>query len=402
MKKIKCILFFFTLSFMSSGQADTYDIDIETAISYDTNAYRAPGDSYVDFFADPEGLVTVNPTTHSGFFIPLDIDAYYDKKLNKKWRLLSELDLRSRTYLDNALSNADEQSYQARVGGKYKIHNFKKRKSSLYGGILLGNRDRVYYDRDTGEDKKASGGESINDLYSYKTEGFELRYDYWRKLKWDFKLGFRVEDRDYSSVPAGSEYDNRYTRLDLEYDYRLNKTFRLGLDFSKYSSDYLQRHSRNLSGQLFSSSPLLEYQYTDIGIFLKHRLSKDLSFRYGFEVLARRDQYVGYNDYDRTQLSVRARYHLNDRTLLRVKLAIKDQDYPNAWDFDRDPALYPDVTHTNHKSADGLDLNTTINYQWNEQTKLFAELDIKNSHNTDDRYDYERSTVMVGMKWSLQ
>ena len=401
MKFNKTILILLASVLAPVSHADYSSVDVSAGLGFDSNAYRAPSENYVDYFADTTGNTLVIPDVQSGFFIPLDFSALYDKKLDKKWRLIGEYDLDTRTYLDSELSNADEQSHTARLGTKYKIHNFNIRKSAVYAGLLLKNREREYYDRDTGLKKTTGASDDIvADKYNYSSTGFELRYDYWRKLNWDLELGLTLEERDYEPVPTGSEYDNTYSRFDLEYDYRFNKTYRLGFDYARYSYDYDERSARNLSGQLFASQPLLEYEYNSSEVTLKHRVNKQFLLKYSFQQISRKDKYLGYNDYDQTALSASLRYKPSDNIVFRAKVTVKDREYPNAWDFDRDPALFAAITGTEHKSADGVLFKTSLDYQINEQLELFGEFEYRDENNTDGRYDYERSIIMVGAKKS--
>jgi hypothetical protein len=399
MKFNKSILILLTIALAPASQADYYGIDATTGLAFDSNAYRAPSQNYIDYFADTTGNTLVIPDVQSGFFVPLDFSAFYDKKLNKKWRLIGEYDLDTRTYLDSDLSNADEQSHTGRLGTKYRIHNFNIRKSTVYGGLLLKNRKRDYYDRDTGLKKTTGINEDIvADKYNYSSQGFELNFDYWRKLKWDLKLGLTMEKRDYDLVATGSEYDNDFTRFDLEYDYRLNRTFRLAFDYAYYSYDYDERRARNLSGQLFLGNPLLKYDYNISEIALKHRINQELLLIYAYERTSRKDSYLGYNDYDQTALSAVLRYKASDKMTFRAELSVNERDYPNAWDYDRDPARFAAINGTQHKSSDGVLFKTKLDYQLNKQLELFAEIEYRDENNTDGRYNYERSIIMLGVQ----
>lgn len=385
-----------------TGQADIFDASLETAIAFDSNAYRSPNKDYTDYFAAPDGTVTVEPDVQSGFYIPLGLDLMYDKKLDKKWRLIGDYSFNSKTYLDSDLSNADEISHKGKLGVKYKILNFKSRKSSVYTGVIVGDRDRTYYDRDTGEEKTTgTASDDVSDIYSYSSQGFEIIYDYWKKRAWDFKASYRIEERDHPSVTGASEYDNDYSRLDLGFDYRINKTFRFGIDYASYQYEYDSRSSRNESGQLFSSQPLLEYDYVKTEISLKHRIDEKLKLKYAYEITQREDQYVGYNDYDADSLSVTVRYRPTEEYLVRTKLSLTEQDYPNAWNFDRDPALYPAITDTDHKSAEKTELDISVNYMLNDELTLFGDVDIAEYTNSDSRYNYDRNQIAVGIKWII-
>ena len=386
--------------FSLTSHADTLSTKASIALGYDSNAYRAPSADYVDFFADTTGNTTVTPDVQSGFYVPLTLDLTYDKKLNKQWQLIGDYNFDGNFYLDEKLSNADQTSHKAKLGVRYKLINFKKRRSSIYAGAIIGDRNRTYYDRDTGL-KKTTGValDDVSDLYSYSTQGFELIYDYWKKRDYDFYLRYRSEQRDHNSVPNASEYDNQYSRFGAGFDYRFSSAFRFGLDYAHYIYDYDFRHARNLSGQLFGSHPLLQYDYNKTNIVLKHRLSNTLSLKYGYVITTREDNFVGYNDYDKDELSITLRYRPNDQYLLRAKLSSNERNYPRAWNFDRDPGLYPAITDTAHKSSDSTNLLISTDYRLTDETTLFCDIEMEVNSNSDPRYDYDRNRIFAGASW---
>lgn len=401
MNTIKTTIFLLLISMSTTLWAKTH-VDISTGLAYNSNIYRAPANDYVDFFADRTGGTTVTPITHSGFFAPLNADVTYENRLAKKWSLIADYDFRSQLYLNEKFRNANEYKHRGTLGTQYKIHNFKKRKSSIYTGLILGDRKRDYYDRDTGENKVVGNEqEDISDLYSFSTTGVEFEYEYWRKLDWKLKLGLRLEQHDYATVATGSEYDHHFSQLKIDYNYRFNRTFRLALDYSFTILDYDKRSSRNLHGQLFSRHPLLEYHFNRIGFSITQRIDRELRFKYGYELTTREDKYIGYNDYTQNEFFASVRYKSTKRLTMNASAIVRDIDYPNAWNFDRDPALNPAITNTSHKSATNTNLVTEIDYTLNKSVSLFGSVAYRNNINSDDRYDYDRTIFMIGANINL-
>ncbi len=398
MNIIKTILFILLLSPSTTLWSKIY-LDADSGLAFNSNIYLAPSSSYVDFFADRNGGITVDPIVHSGFFVPLNINASYAKRLDKKRNIIADYDFRSQLYLNERFRNANEYTHIGRLGMQYKIHNFKKRKSSIYAGIVVGDRDRDYFDRDTGDNKnrvRDAELEDVSDLYSYSTNGIKLEYNYWRKLNWNFNIEFRLEQHDYADIAVGSEYDNRFTRLKLDYNYRFNRTFRLALDYSLTQQKYDERSSRNLHGQLFSRHPQLEYTFSRVGVALVHRIDRNLRFRYGYELSTRTDAYLGYNDYTQNEFFTTLRYKLSNRLIMRANVTLRNLDYPNAWNFDRDPALNPAIINTSHKSATNTNLSVEIDYTLNKNISLFGSVEYRDRSNTDPRFNYNRAIFMIG------
>ncbi len=397
----KTILFLLMISLSSTLWARTY-VDVSSGLSYNSNIYRSPANSYVDFFADRTGGITVNPIVQSGFFVPLKADVTYENLLHKKWNFIADYDFRSHLYLNETFRNANQYRHRGTLGAQYKIHNFKKRKSSIYGGLILGDQQRDYYDRDTGKNKvRGDSLDDVSDLYSFSTVGAEFEYRYWRKLDWNFRLGLTVEQRDYAKVTIGSEYDHLFTRLRIDYNYRFNRVFRLALDYSFTMQEYDERSSRNLHGQLFPRHPALEYHFNRIGFTITQRIDRKLRFRYGYELTTREDKYLGYNDYTQHEFYASVRYRATPKLTMSASAIVRDMNYPNAWNFDRDPALHPAITDTSHKSALNTNLLAEIDYILNKRVSLFGSIAYRNNDNSDDRFNYDRTIFMIGANIKL-
>lgn len=391
------------LSFSTASWSKTY-IDSSAGLGFNSNIYRAPASDYVDFFTDRTGGTIVTPVVHSGFFVPLNIDVTHENRLDKKWSLIADYDFRNNLYLNERFRNANKVLHKGTLGTKYKIHNFKKRKSSIYTGLILGDKKRDYYDRDTGENQERvndSGLEDVSDLYSFSTVGLEFEYKYWRKLDWNLNIDLRIEQRDYATVAIGSEYDHRFTRFKINYNYRFNKIFRLAIDYSFTNLAYDERSARNLHGQLFSRHPLLEYDVERTGFSFSQRIDKNIRFKYGYKLTARKDLHVGYNDYKQNELFTSVRYKFDDRLFINAGIILRDRKYANAWNFDRDPTLNPAITDTSHKSASSIKLTTEIEYTLNSRVILFGSAEYSDNQNSDDRYEYNRISLMLGANIKL-
>jgi len=401
MNTLKTIPILLMLALSTASWAKT-EVDVSAGLAYNANIYRSPTNDYVDYFANPNGSVIVNPLVQSGFFIPFNADVTYTNRLTKKWDFIADYDFRSHLYLKENFRNANQYRHVGSLGAKYKIHNFKKRKSSIYTGLILGDQQRDYYDRDTGNNKvRGDSLDDVSDLYSFSTVGAEVEYRYWRKLDWNFKLGLSMEQRDYAKVTIGSAYDHLFTRLELDYNYRFNRVFRLALDYSYTIQDYDERSSRNLHGQLFPRHPALEYHFQRIGFSVTQRIDRKLRFRYGYELTTREDQYVGYNDYTQNEFYASVRYRATNRLTLSGSAIIRDMHYPNAWNFDRDPAIHPAVTDNSHKSALNTNLVAEVDYRLNKRVSLFGSMAYRNNDNSDDRFNYDRTIFMVGANINL-
>ncbi len=84
---------------------------------------------------------------------------------------------------------------------------------------------------------------------------------------------------------------------------------------------------------------------------------------------------------------------------MRGELTLRDIDYPNAWNFDRDPALYPAISDTDHKTTEVRLIEIGVDYRQSDELSWFGDLEIRENDNSDGRYDYDKSVITVGVQW---
>ena len=381
-------------------QALSADISIDAGLAYDSNAYRTPADSYVDYFADPTGATTQPTNVQSGFFVPLALQSSVRQKLNDSLKLMAEYNYDTRLYLDSALENAEETDQLLKLGAQYTLFYTTQRSSHVYVGYRMPVHKQTYYDRDTGSKRIVGAAQDeIADAYSYSANGFELSYDYQDQNGWQFDVSYKSENRDYDKPVTGSEYDYTYARFDASAGYKISTNWDITYDFALYSRDYDLRHARDLNGVLNSTTqPLLTYGYTDYGLTLQQQISKNLKLKYAYSGSQREDEYVGYNDYDMNEFMLGGRYRFSDKLALNAEVAFWQQDYPNAWNFDRDPTQIP---LTDHKTADGTRIEGNLKYKYSTMQDWWLNMEMRTNNNSDPRYDYDRMIVMAGSSWKF-
>ncbi len=377
-------------------QAVSVNASVSAGLGYDTNAFRSPDSAYTDYSLATPAIVS--PEEQSGFFIPLEIDAGLNHKLAGSWMLKGDYSFNGNKYIDSDLSNAEIYDHVLKLGGQFTITNTKTRSSHFYAGLLMADHQQTYADRDSGDEKTTSTLVNIADLYSYTALGFELGYDYARENGWDFAITYRQEPRGYTTPPSpGVEQDHDYSKLAATIGHGLGDNWKMEFDVATSTRDYDFRHAHIADGSF--SNILLTYDYADLGVTLKQDVNKKLKMSYGYAMTQRTDNNVGYNDYDLTEFTLAARYEFRSWMSLKGKLAVWQQDYPNAWNFDCDPATCPALTE--HKTADGTTLSAKLNVERSKTQDWWVEMEVKSNNNTDTRYDYDRNMLMAGVTWKF-
>jgi hypothetical protein len=371
--------------------AASFKASLGAGLGYDSNAFRSPGSSYTDYSA--AGNPVVNPNEQSGFFIPLEIDASLNNKLTDKLMFKGDYSFNGDKYLGSDLNNADVYDHVLKLGGQFTITNTQTRSSHVYAGLRYADHQQTYADRDTGDQKTTSNGTTnISDLYSYAAMGVELSYDYKQEKSWELDLSYRQEPRDYTTpLSPGVEQDHDYSKLAATIGHGLGDNWKVEFDMAQSSRDYDFRHAHDADGTF--STVLLTYDYTDLGVTLKQEVSNKLKMSYGYAQTQRTDNNVGYNDYDLTEFTLGARYDMRDWLTFKGKLAVWNQDYPNAYNFD--------LPAQGAKSADGTTLTLKGNIERSKTQDWWAEMEVSTNNNSDPRYDYARNTLMAGVTWKF-
>ena len=378
---------------VENSDATTVTWSIETGLGYESNAYHAPDHSYIDWYADPSGLLPpVKPEEQAGIFIPLKIDAAMANPIAAQTDLVATYKFSGFYFPDSALNDASSTDHQVSVGADSKLGQDGKQGKS-YVGVFVRSHDKVYVDRDSGDPKTSAAALDVSNRYSYQSFGVEG--DYERKLSRKNSVGVKAayETLDYATPDAWSEYDHTYTMLGAYWDHSLAKGTKLKLGVTSETRDYKYRHTFDATGTLLGSNPLLVYSYMGYDIGVRHRLSDSTVAYLDYEMLQRRDNHVGYNDMDQSQVKLRLIHDLNDQFRLRAKVALTDRDYLNAFNFE-DPAQ-------GSKSASAVDVQLRGEYSNSDNKTYYLELEQNSHDNTDDRYQYNNSSVLLGAKWEF-
>ncbi|MDH5387440.1 MAG: hypothetical protein OEY06_03205 [Gammaproteobacteria bacterium] len=372
---------------------------IETGLGYDTNVFHAPDHAYVDTALPstrPAGVAVI-PVEKDGIFIPVDVQVDLINKLDNSRNFVTGLGLDTRLMLDSDLSDATATNVDLDIGVEYLFTKTMKSKKikkagNAYIGAFVSTHSQVYVDSDSGLPKTTTGGTSLSDKYSYQSVG--VKGDYERNVKkMNYMAGFVYENLNYDTPGSGAEYDHTLNKIELGVGRELSKSTDLKFKYSHAVRDYSKRYSRDAATGTYSSTlnDLLEYTYDKFGLSLAHNVTDDLKMYVDVDNTVRSDAFESYNDYSKSDFSVRARYKYSDKTKIRAKIKTSSTDYDNAFNFD-------DNTR-GKKENSGLDVDLKIEHTWHKNKLYYVELNHTDRKSTDDRYNYTNDVVMVGAKW---
>jgi tetratricopeptide (TPR) repeat protein len=366
--------------------AANFELRARVGIGSDDNIFRAPSDPYIDF-ADPT-LPIVTPEPISGTFVPVDFNARYAVNSLKWENFFGAYRLSGRFYDGDTENNADEYVHELRFGSEYDRREGDRR-SRVYSAFTIAQHDEVYTDPDTGN-PRTSGGQEIANRMDYTRFGPELSVIQGFG-KFSFGLRMKAQLWDYEDAVLVPEYDHEYFVFGGNAQYKFAPSFLLRFTAEKSSRRYSDRPSYDLDGNQLVTNPNLRYDYLDLGILARQRITDDIWFGFGYELTDRQDRFVGYNDFTRDTYSFEFRWSPGRRFELNLNGYYREYDYPNAFAFNN-PVAGP-------KTLESVDGELLATWRMTQRLKLVAEIEYRETASTDTRIEYDRTRYSLGVVW---
>jgi tetratricopeptide (TPR) repeat protein len=363
-----------------------FELRARVGIGSDDNIFRAPSEPYIDF-ADP-ALPIVTPEVISGTFVPIDFNAKYAVNSLKWENFFGAYRLSGRFYDGDTENNADEYIHELRFGSEYDRREGERR-SRVYSAFTIAQHDEVYTDPDTGN-PRTSGGQEIDDRMNYKRYGPELSVI---QGFGDFSFGLRMKGQlwDYEDAELVPEYDHEYFVFGGNVQYKFASSSLLRFTVEKSSRRYSGRPSYDLNGNQLVTNPALRYDYLEFGVLARQRITDDIWFGFGYELMDRQDRYVGYNDFRRDAYGFEFHWSPGRRFDLEMNAYYRNYDYPNAFAFNN-PVAGP-------KTLESIDGEFLATFRMTKRLKLVAELVYRETASTDTRIEYDRTRYSLGVVW---
>jgi tetratricopeptide (TPR) repeat protein len=365
-----------------------FEISARVGIGSDDNIFRAPSEPYIDF-ADPT-LPIVVPVVYSGTFAPVDFRARYAVKSYNWEKFFGSYRLAGRFYDGEVESNADEFFHELRFGSEYDRRE-EGRRSRIYSAFTIAQHDEIYVDPDTGN-PRTSNDQEIDNRMNYKRYGPELTVV---QGFGDLSFALRIKGQlwDYTDTDLVPEYDHEYFLFGGNVQYKFAASSLLRFTVEKSSRRYSSRPSFDLDGNQLVTNPPLRYDYLEYGLLARQRISSDMWFGFGYELMDRQDRYLGYNDFTRDTYNFEFHWSPGRRFDLELNGNYRVYDYPNAFAF-HNPAAGP-------KTFESVDGELVATWRLGRHFDIVAEIDYRETSSTDLRIQYDRTMYSLGVVWEL-
>ena len=365
-----------------------FDFDLRARVGFgsDDNVFRAPSQPYIDF-SDPN-LPLVTPEEISGAYLPVDLRTTFSVNSLKWESFFGEYRLAGRIHDDEQLNNADEYSHELRFGSEFDRVG-ENRKRRIYSAFTIAQHEEFYVDPDDGN-PRIVGLEVIDDRMNYKRYGpqFSLQQGFER-----LSFGLRIKGQlwDYEDTVLVPEYDHEYFLFGANVQYKFAPSSLLRLTVDKSSRRYNDRPSFDANGNQLITNPGVRYDYLQIAMLARQRITDNMWFGLGYKNTKRTDRFVGYNDYTRDGYNFEFHWSPGRRFDLALNGLYQIYDYPAAFAF-HNPAAGPKTLET----ADG---ELRLTYRMTRHLDLVVEARYRETSSTDTRIAYDRNRYSLGVVW---
>ncbi len=365
-----------------------FDFRFRTGAGIDDNVFRSPAEPYVDL-SDPNNPVVVTPEVQEGVYIPVSMSAKYQVNALENEGFFGSYRFGGRFYQDEALKNGDEFLQEVAFGSEFRKRE-ESRETRVYSAFKIAQHDETYYDPDNGGERIVNGVD-ISDRMSY------LRYgpEFWARKRWGFfTAGLRAKGQlwNYEEVVAVPAYDHEFWNIGLHTDFRLSSTSLLRMSGQYYTRRFGDRPAFELDGTQPLGNPTVRYDYLQVNIEARQRITDAMWFGIGFSRTDREDRHVGYNNYIRDQYAVEYHLRLWNRFRLDLRGRYYNYNYENAFAFHEPTA--------GRKTMEYLVGSVIAAYRMTDSLDLVAEYHFRDVDSNDERLAYGRGQAILAVRWT--
>ena len=364
----------------------TFDLRASLGGGMDSNVFRSTSEAYVDL-ADPN-LPLITPVVQEGFYIPASLKAKYSVHSFENESFFGAYRLAGRYYQDKALTNGNEYQHELSFGTEYEKRK-ETSKRQIYSAFTVAQHDEVYYDRDTGSSRTVDDVD-ISDRFNYYRYGPEI----WFRQSFDrfsFAARGKAQIWNYENTEEVPEYDHEYFLVGLNTQYRFTRTSLIRLTADAYQRKFGDRPSFELDGTQPIGVPPVQYNYLELGVTARQRVTKGFWFSLDYVHTEREDGYVGYNNYVKNSYGGEIHLDLGQRFNIEASGAYQIYDYENAFAF-QNPAAGP-------KTLERAFGRVVANFLLTPNITILTEYRYEDAVSNDTRIAYNRNQLSIGVRW---
>ena len=352
----------------------------------DDNVFRTPAEPYIDLSNPNQPLVS--PIVQSGFYIPVRVLAKYSVNSFAHESFFGAYRFGGRFYQDKDLKNGDEYLHEISFGTEYERKE-ETRTRKLFSAFAIAQHDEQYYDRDTGGSLQVNDID-IADRLDYTRYGPEI----WFRQSYErLTIGARLKGqlwnyKDTVEVPA---YDHEFFLAGLSGQFQFTRTSLIRLTAEHYKRYFTDRPSYDLDGTQPIGNPAVRYDYLELGVTARQRVTSGLWFGVNYLRTDRKDRYAGYNNYVKNGYGAEIHWQMSQRFNVEASGIYEVYDYENAFAYQN-----PDV---GRKTLERVFGQAAAIFDMTRHLSLVAEYRYDDSASNDARIAYNRGRMSLSVRW---
>ncbi len=216
----------------------------------------------------------------------------------------------------------------------------------------------------------------------------------WRQTysKLTFGLGFKGQIWNYENEEFVPEYDHEYLVLSGFGQYKFTPSSLVRFAARGSTRHFGERPAYNLDGDVLPENPDLEYDYIEVELTARQRITERMWFGLEYDYTERTDNFEGYNDYIRDRYGANFRWRIGHRFDVSVTGSYMLYDFANAFAFNNPTQA--------RKTLEIVDVVAEAIFRLTEHFYIVADVNYYDSASNDLRINYDRAQYSIGIRWS--
>jgi hypothetical protein len=371
------------------------ELSAAARLGTDDNVYRSPAEPYVDLSVPGQPLVT--PAPQSASFMPAELTVAYllgNESGDTAFRFGYDLD---GDFYDAEFANASRVDQRLSMGADIVLGERERRRRAVATSFYARTHREANFDHDDGLERDITvlvNGlpvvEDIGDRFSYKASGVAGVFEH-ELGRWTWGFDMRFERREYERTQFVANFDQEYFYTGIDIDYALSSAMTLHVGLVRYRLLYDDRPARDLDGALLTTNPSQYYDYVGAQFGLTRELGRAVALEFDYSRVERTDRFVGYYDYVRDAVRLRAKFRPTERFDLALGAVARSYDYPRAFAFH--------LAAAGPRELEELGAELTAEFRATPRLAIFAALDTLDVTSTDLRAEHARTRTTLGVEW---
>jgi hypothetical protein len=254
----------------------------------------------------------------------------------------------------------------------------------------VAQHEEFYVDPDTGRYFLTPDGDDVHERMDYLRYGPQIafRQSYERLA---FGASAKGQLWNYTDTEFVPEYDHEYFDFGAFAQYRFTDSSLVRFRLGKSSRRFGDRPAFNLDGEQLDTNPSVRYDYLDLGLTARQRITDNMWFGVSYERRERTDKFEGYNDYTVDSYGGHAYWQIGYRFKIDAGGVYELYNFPRAFPYNDNTLV--------RKTLELARAELTASYRLTRRMYVVLEGNYTKKVSNDVRIGYERTQYMISVRW---